>query len=140
MNFTGKIKCNGCQKPFGVRKDIYEQRIKAFGTEEKLIAEYKCQKCRKGGNNSSNVGCPPDQKQPQPPKKSYLYTPSEKIKKTWPEIIGDNPCCWFPSIHVAQGNCCNGCNIFEYCKYPKKNIKPDDKVIKIKGNRGGWNK
>lgn len=41
-----KITCVHCQEKYGVRADIYEKRIKAFGSEEALLKSYTCQKCR----------------------------------------------------------------------------------------------
>ena len=42
----GKIRCIKCNEEKGVRADVYEKRIRKYGSEEKLLAEYKCRKCR----------------------------------------------------------------------------------------------
>ena len=47
MNFTGKINCTKCGKRFGVRRDIYENRIKLAGNEENLLKTYICRNCKK---------------------------------------------------------------------------------------------
>lgn len=41
-----KIVCSKCKVAKGVRKDVMEQRIKKFGSLEKLNAEYLCRDCR----------------------------------------------------------------------------------------------
>lgn len=41
-----KMKCSKCSKEVGVRTDVYNARIKKFGTEAELIKNYLCITCR----------------------------------------------------------------------------------------------
>ncbi len=46
-NTMSSIVCSVCKEKKGVRPEIYKQRIKKFGSEEKLLKEYVCRDCRK---------------------------------------------------------------------------------------------
>ena len=41
-----KIKCSKCGIEYAVRPEIMEQRIKKFGSKEKLLKGYLCRDCR----------------------------------------------------------------------------------------------
>jgi hypothetical protein len=45
-------KCSVCGKDKFVREDIYQNRIKKFGSEEKLKKSYVCRECRKKQKDS----------------------------------------------------------------------------------------
>lgn len=41
-----KIQCVKCKEMKAVRPEVFEKRVAAYGSEEKLRASYLCQKCR----------------------------------------------------------------------------------------------
>jgi hypothetical protein len=41
-----KMICTKCGAKVGVRKDVFEKRVKRFGSEEDLLKTYTCRKCR----------------------------------------------------------------------------------------------
>lgn len=41
-----KIVCTKCGETKAVRPEVFDKRVEKFGSEEKLRAEYLCQKCR----------------------------------------------------------------------------------------------
>lgn len=41
-----KIQCTKCKEMKAVRPEVFDKRVEKFGSEEKLRAEYLCQKCR----------------------------------------------------------------------------------------------
>lgn len=45
--YPSKIKCTRCNNRYGVRPDVYLARIKKFGSEEELLANYTCRRCQK---------------------------------------------------------------------------------------------
>jgi molecular chaperone DnaK (HSP70) len=49
---TKYCKCSACGKDKFVREDIYQNRIKKFGSEEKLKKSYVCRECRKKTKDS----------------------------------------------------------------------------------------
>ena len=49
---TRYCKCSVCGKDKFVREDIYDKRIKKFGSEEKLKKSYVCRECKKKQKDS----------------------------------------------------------------------------------------
>ncbi|KKN44326.1 hypothetical protein LCGC14_0694280 [marine sediment metagenome] len=45
------IQCSKCRDIKAVRREVFLKRIEKFGSVGKLIANYKCQKCRNGAKN-----------------------------------------------------------------------------------------
>ena len=45
------IKCTKCGDIKAVRREVFLKRIERFGSIGKLIANYRCQKCRNGAKN-----------------------------------------------------------------------------------------
>ncbi len=41
-----KIQCTKCKEMKAVRPEVFDKRVEKFGSEEKLRADYLCQKCR----------------------------------------------------------------------------------------------
>lgn len=41
------VPCSVCKKKMFTRPDVYQKRIEKFGSEEKMLSEYKCRECRK---------------------------------------------------------------------------------------------
>jgi len=136
MSFTGKIKCNKCGVSKGVRRDIYDERIKEFGSESNLIKGYLCRGCKKGHKSGSVITDIEQSNQTleivQPkefePRKSYEFIPHESKEKTIPEqmeLVGNN-CLylnrWFDNESEYGEQGCNGCDVFEYCHFKRKKL------------------
>jgi hypothetical protein len=47
-----KMMCVNCGRFVGVRNEVFDERVKNFGSESKLLTQYKCRSCR--GNGMSN--------------------------------------------------------------------------------------
>lgn len=41
-----KIQCTKCKEMKSVRPEVFEKRVAKYGSEDKLRANYLCQKCR----------------------------------------------------------------------------------------------
>ena len=138
MAFTGKIKCTSCNKSFGVREDIYNQRIKNYdGSEEKLLKEYKCRACRKGCPAASNTTSTLNKvKTTSKPisdldklRVAFPFTGPRKVPMS--EIIRTGPeVCYRVDIISANNGYCNGCPYFAECKYTKKALKDESTQTK----------
>jgi hypothetical protein len=134
--FTGKIKCVKCQKLFGVRRDIYDQRVKEFGSEAILESSYRCRKCRKDyvdPNAKVNLTqtSPPIHNYTKPKKeyKPIIYVPST-CSKSFIEIVKEsNNTCIYPNRYLDDGRICNNCHIYEDCTCSLKNLKKSKKTI-----------
>ena len=131
MNFTGKIKCVKCGKQFGVRRDIYENRIKLAGSEEILLKTYICRNCKKP-QLYPQQNLPPINEKNDLPKKTtsdikIQYVPPKPSfhilnNKENIEAATKNSC-FRPDIYLDNDKTCDLCHLNEFCIAPTKGFK-----------------
>jgi len=134
MNFTGKIKCTKCGNNFGVRRDIYEDRIKEAGDEKKLLASYVCRSCKKNGGpqkNDTSASVKNDIKidtknnVPLVGATTLILNNKENI-----EFATKNGC-FRPDIHLDNNKFCDVCHLKEHCIASTKKLRKIEKKPKI---------
>ena len=50
-----KMMCVNCGRFVGVRNEVFDERVKKFGNEDKLLTSYKCRSCRSNGMKSDLI-------------------------------------------------------------------------------------
>lgn len=133
MGVMRKNKCVKCKKDFGVREDVYQQRIKDYGGEQKLKDTYLCRKCRKTdvGHIAQKVKLKEKEEESKPQRKAIIFSGIQERKESIKDIVESlNDTCARPDIYLKSRRFCDECMHVEYCKCSLKKTKVPKKLTR----------